>query len=76
VKDENKDKYEKLVDENRDPDNTERMIELQNLNTENKGSESNDVQNQFNDDMKAFIITQMEFYSAMCQNRNYIWKNE
>ena len=52
------------------------MIELQNLNTENKGSDSNDVQNQFNDDMKAFIITQMEFYSAMCQNRNYIWKNE
>jgi len=52
------------------------MIELQNLNTENKGSDSNDVQNQFNDDMKAFIITQMEFYSAMCQNRNDIWKNE
>jgi len=52
------------------------MLELQNLNTENKRSESSDVQNQFNDDMKEFIMTQMEFYSSMCQNRNYIWKNE
>lgn len=26
--------------------------------------------------MKNFIFTQMEFYSSMCQNRNYIWKQE